>query len=131
MSLPSEHRNKINDLLPGESTIDLLNVLYNGVALEVGQELTPVQVSGQPTVEYSANTGDYYTLMMVDPDTPGMQCIHWATVNIPGNNVSEGTVMAQYVGSAPPKGVPKHRYTFILAKQPSLLTFKGEYKLGL
>lgn len=45
-----------------------------------------------------------------DPDAPSRanpkfrEWKHWCVVNIPGADVSKGEVLAQYVGSGPPKG---------------------------
>ncbi|OZC05866.1 phosphatidylethanolamine-binding protein [Onchocerca flexuosa] len=39
-------------------------------------------------------------------------------INIPGQNVSSGTVLSDYIGSSPPKGTGLHRYVFLVYKQP-------------
>ncbi|KAJ8934931.1 hypothetical protein NQ314_013090 [Rhamnusium bicolor] len=44
-------------------------------------------------------------------------------VNIPGSKITDGEVITEYVGSAPPKGSGLHRYVFILFQQPGKLTF--------
>lgn len=48
-------------------------------------------------------------------------------VNIPGSKVSEGQVINEYVGSAPPSGTELHRYVFLLYRQPKKLTFDETY----
>lgn len=49
-------------------------------------------------------------------------------VNIPGNKVSDGEVLTEYIGSAPPKGSGLHRYVFLLFKQPKKLKFDEPYR---
>lgn len=49
----------------------VLKISYNsGVKLEPGNVLTPTQVKDQPTVEYEAEDGAFYTLLMTDLDAP-------------------------------------------------------------
>ncbi|VDM99138.1 unnamed protein product, partial [Onchocerca ochengi] len=43
-------------------------------------------------------------------------------INIPGQNVSSGTVLSDYIGSGPPKGTGLHRYVFLVYKQPENIT---------
>lgn len=94
-----------------------------------GNELTPTQVKQQPKVEWDANDETYYTLIMTDPDAPSRvdpkfrEFRHWLVVNIPGDDVAQGEVLAAYVGSGPPKGTGLHRYVFLLYKQTGKLEF--------
>jgi len=43
-------------------------------------------------------------------------------VNIPGNQIENGTVLTAYVGSGPPQGTGLHRYVFLVYKQAQKLT---------
>lgn len=43
--------------------------------------------------------------------------------NIPGTEISQGDVLTEYVGSAPPKGSGLHRYVFVAYKQPERIHF--------
>lgn len=101
----------------------------NGILADKGVELTPTQVKNQPKVEWQAEAGTYYTLIMTDPDAPSRkeptirEWHHWLVVNIPGDNIKKGEVLSAYVGSGPPKDSGLHRYTFILYKQPKKLEF--------
>ncbi|KAF8783034.1 Phosphatidylethanolamine-binding protein 1 like protein [Argiope bruennichi] len=64
---------------------------------------------------------------MTDPDAPSRkdpkyrEWHHWLVVNIPETNISEGTVMSEYVGSGPPEGTGLHRYVFLMYEQPEKL----------
>ena len=66
------------------------------VDVNLGNVLTPTQVSHQPSVTWTAEEGSFYTLIMTDPDAPSRadpkfrEWHHWLVVNIPGNKLSEG-----------------------------------------
>lgn len=104
-------------------------VYDKNLKLETAVEYTPTQVKDEPQVVWEAEEGSYYTLIMTDPDAPSRtdpkfrEYRHWLVANIPGNQVSEGEVVAAYVGSGPPKGTGLHRYVFLVYKQPGKLTF--------
>ncbi|NJI29984.1 PEBP-like protein, partial [Aeromonas veronii] len=48
---------------------------------------------------------------------------HWVVGNVPGTQLDQGTVLADYVGSGPPQGTGLHRYVFLVYQQPANLTF--------
>lgn len=107
-----------------------LTVTYPGnKPVSLGNELTPTEVKDTPTVKWDAEKSAYYTLAMVDPDAPSRaeptfrEVKHWLVGNILGNDLSTGDVMAEYVGSGPPKGSGLHRYVFLLYKQNGRLEF--------
>ncbi|XP_014602749.1 PREDICTED: protein D2-like isoform X2 [Polistes canadensis] len=108
----------------------LLDVSYpNNLVIEVGKVLTPTQVKDQPTVKWAGDANTFYTLCMTDPDVPSRkdpkfrEWHHWLVGNIPGNDISKGETLSEYVGSGPPEGTSLHRYVFLLYKQPKKLTF--------
>lgn len=43
--------------------------------------------------------------------------------NIPGNDISKGEVLSDYVGSGPPPETGLHRYVFLIYKQSGKLSF--------
>ncbi|XP_036324301.1 protein D3-like [Rhagoletis pomonella] len=101
-----------------------LEVSYpSGTKVELGKELTPTQVKDEPTVTWEADNDALYTLLMIDPDAPSRveptyrEILHWFVVNIPGNKVAEGQIVAEYIGSGPPEGTGLHRYVFLVFKQ--------------
>lgn len=49
--------------------------------------------------------------------------LHWAVVNIPGDDFSKGETLAEYMGAGPPQGTGLHRYILTVYHQPSKLTF--------
>ncbi|XP_036325333.1 protein D2-like [Rhagoletis pomonella] len=101
-----------------------LEVSYpSGAKVELGKEITPIEVKDEPTVTWEADNDALYTLIMVDPDAPSRaeptfrEILHWLVVNIPGNEVTQGETIAAYAGSAPPQGTGLHRYIFLVFKQ--------------
>ncbi|XP_075148657.1 protein D3-like [Haematobia irritans] len=111
-----------------------LKITYdNGILADKGVELTPTQVKNQPKVEWQAEAGTYYTLVMTDPDAPSRkepsmrEWHHWLVVNIPGDQLHKGEVLTEYVGSGAPKDTGLHRYTFLLFKQPKKLEFDEKH----
>nr|XP_014089745.2 protein D3 [Bactrocera oleae] len=104
----------------------LVQVTYpSGVKVEFGKELTPTQVKDEPTVSWEAEDNALYALFMVDPDAPSRaeptnrEILHWLVINIPGNKVTEGQTVAEYIGSGPAEESGLHRYVFLVFKQQS------------
>jgi len=114
----------VPDVLEDLPEIKLLKITYpSKLKVNLGNILTPTQVKEQPKVEYDAEEGAFYTLLMTDPDAPSRkepsrrEFRHWLTVNIPGSDINEGDTVFQYIGSGPPQGTGLHRYVFLLFKQ--------------
>lgn len=95
------------------------------VTANFGNVLTPTQVKDKPTIEYEAENGAFYTLLMVDPDAPSRrdpksrEYRHWLVMNIPGNKIDEGDEVIGFIGSGPPKRTGLHRYVYLVYKQPN------------
>ncbi|XP_018568619.1 protein D2-like [Anoplophora glabripennis] len=124
---------KTNEIVPDViSTVPakVLSVRFkSGKQVNLGEEIQPKYVTESPEVQYDSDPNSFYTLVFTDPDAPSRknpirrEWHHWLVVNIPGSKVSEGEVLSEYIGSAPPQGSELHRYTFILYKQPQKLSF--------
>ncbi|KAM7359464.1 uncharacterized protein ACRADG_012882 [Cochliomyia hominivorax] len=128
-----KHLEVIPDVID-EGPEQFLKVTYdNGIEADKGVELTPTQVKNQPKIEWRAQAGTYYTLIMTDPDAPSRkepkmrEWHHWLVVNIPGDNLSKGEVLTEYVGSGPPKDSGLHRYTFLMFRQPKKMKFDEKH----
>ncbi|XP_039492541.1 protein D2 [Drosophila santomea] len=122
----------VPDVIP-EPPNQLLKVVYsNNLVAKDGVELTPTQVKDQPVVEWDAQPGEFYTLIMTDPDAPSRaepkfrEFKHWILANIHGNDLESGDAIAEYIGSGPPQGTGLHRYVFLLYKQSGKLEFDEE-----
>jgi len=106
-----------------EAPKTLLKVSYSGGVTVDGGELTPTQVKDEPKVEWQADDGSFYTLLMTDPDAPSRkdpkfgEVRHWLVVNIPGSDINAGETKYQYIGSGPPSGSGLHRYIFLVFEQ--------------
>lgn len=114
---------------PGEEA----KVVYeNNITLqEIGQVVTPTQVQNQPKVAWTASADKLYTVMMMDPDAPSRenpsfaQWYHWGVINVPGNDIDKGEVIAAYVGAGPPANTGLHRYIIVVYEQNGEIKFKG------
>ncbi|EDW97859.1 protein D2 [Drosophila yakuba] len=122
----------VPDVIPEPPNL-LLKVVYsNNLVAKDGLELTPTQVKDQPIVEWDAQPGEFYTLIMTDPDAPSRaepkfrEFKHWILANIHGNDLESGDAIAEYIGSGPPQGTGLHRYVFLLYKQSGKLEFDEE-----
>ncbi|XP_049849551.1 phosphatidylethanolamine-binding protein 1-like [Schistocerca gregaria] len=88
-----------------------------------GNILKPEEVREKPSVTFcSPSRESYWTILMTDPDipfkkSPTDQFNHYTIVNIPGNSIEKGRILADYLPSAPPSETGKHRYIFLLLKQ--------------
>ncbi|XP_055907077.1 protein D3-like [Eupeodes corollae] len=130
-----KHLEVIPDVIPeGQGASDFLKVSYDsGVFADKGVEVTPTQVKNQPKVQWKAQKNAFYTLILTDPDAPSRaepkmrEFQHWLVVNIPGDDISAGEVLTEYVGSGPPKDSGLHRYVFLLYKQPKKLQFDEKH----
>jgi len=101
-----------------------VEIHYGKNQVNLGDNLTPTQVKNQPThIHWRADASSFYTLIMTDPDAPSREnpimreFNHWLVVNIPGDKIDKGHILAEYVGSGPPEGTGLHRYTFLVYKQ--------------
>ncbi|XP_054259050.1 protein D2-like [Macrosteles quadrilineatus] len=78
----------------------------------------------QPVVTLSdAKPEDKYTLLMVDPDAPGLTkdtyYLHWIVANIEGEDFKKGNLtnaktITPYAGPAPPVGSGTHHYLLVV-----------------
>uniref|UniRef100_A0AAG5CQW4 Phosphatidylethanolamine-binding protein n=1 Tax=Anopheles atroparvus TaxID=41427 RepID=A0AAG5CQW4_ANOAO len=130
---PASESFERNDIVPDlidRAPEHTVQVKYpSKVEVSLGNELTPTQVKDRPTVCWPTEPDTLYTLVMADPDAPSRSnpemrsWKHWLVGNIPGKEVDQGEVLADYVGSGPPQGTGLHRYVFLVYKQPAKVTF--------
>ncbi|KAL0278184.1 UNVERIFIED_CONTAM: hypothetical protein PYX00_000080 [Menopon gallinae] len=126
----------VPDVIPVAPT-EVATIKYGNLALQLGNELTPTQVKSPPsTMQWSTEADKFYTVAMVDPDAPSRkdpkfrEWHHWLVVNIPGNDLSKGETLSEYIGSGPPKGSGLHRYVFLVYKQPEKIETTKLRRLG-
>jgi phosphatidylethanolamine-binding protein (PEBP) family uncharacterized protein len=69
---------------------------------------------------------EYYSVLCVDPDVPGRvdhkfrSFLHWAVVNVPGEDLKRGDTLAEYVGACPAEDAGVHRYVFLVYAQKNM-----------
>ncbi|XP_055902816.1 protein D3-like [Eupeodes corollae] len=95
----------------------------SGAIVELGSELTPTQVKDVPNVTWEAEADGIYAVLMIDSDAPSREnpklreVLHWSICNIPGNDLSKGQTLFEYIGAGPAKETGLHRYIFWVFKQ--------------
>ncbi|XP_015609239.1 39S ribosomal protein L38, mitochondrial [Cephus cinctus] len=83
-----------------------------------------------PSITYKAESDTLWTLLFTTPDgvlTDANEYCHWFIGNIPGNEVSKGEQLMDYLRPIPPRGVGYCRYIFVLYKQDKKIDY-SEYK---
>lgn len=97
--------------------------------VDLGNEIPPRDVRDEPHVSYEADPGEYYTLIMTDPDAPRRknpvqkEWQSWMVVNIPGSRIKDGETLAEYIGPCPARFTDSHRLVFLVYPQPNRLDF--------
>ncbi|XP_078582937.1 uncharacterized protein LOC144865819 [Branchiostoma floridae x Branchiostoma japonicum] len=104
-------------------------VKFDDVRVSFGKTLTPTDTKNEPKVTWPVEDGQLYTLVMLDPDSPSRadprysQWKHWLVGNIPGNDVTRGDVISEYISPIPLVGMGLHRYVILVYKQTKMLDF--------
>ncbi|KAF2888145.1 hypothetical protein ILUMI_18028 [Ignelater luminosus] len=128
-ALSMEEHGVVPDVIDKAPPVFLEVAYNNNVMVEGGNELTPKKVKDEPIVRWPAEDDSYYLLIMTDPDAPSRkdpkfrEWHHWLVGNIPGNNISEGDTLSEYIGAGPPKNTGLHRYVLLVYKQPGKIRF--------
>ena len=113
----------IPDTISSEPINGIMEVSFEDNIVNPGKIMTPKNASMTPTISYTAESDKYYTLICIDPDAPNRKIhlfrnwLHYVVVNIPGNNIDQGTTICKYSGPAPPKYSGLHRYVFLVYQQ--------------
>ncbi|GAA5897649.1 hypothetical protein JCM6882_000060 [Rhodosporidiobolus microsporus] len=135
----------IPSILPEELTASLkgpVKIHFPEATASLGEEVERPKTLSQPEIEFpEADAGASYTLIMTDPDLfkhndpVSGQVRHWlqSSVNFDATTKRTTTslnppVLNSYVPPSPAIGTGKHRYIFILAKEPAAYTPAVEKK---
>ncbi|GAA6017958.1 hypothetical protein JCM10207_002719 [Rhodosporidiobolus poonsookiae] len=104
--------------------------------VSLGEAIPRAATLSQPDIEFpEADPAASYTLLMTDPDLftkndpVSRQVRHWIQSSVKFDGTSKRTVpnlnppvLNSYVPPSPAMGTGKHRYIFILAKEPAAYT---------
>ena len=99
-----------------------------------GDTMITGQMRDRPSVSWSADQTDLFTIMILDEGIAflnGQQYAHWVVTNVPGDgDILEGTEMMRYVEpfSASPDD-PKHPMLVLVFRQQGRVEFE-EYQRG-
>ncbi|KAK0088996.1 hypothetical protein PV325_009879 [Microctonus aethiopoides] len=98
-----------------------------------GNILLPSETTNPPTITYDAEPDTLWTLLLTTPDgnfsDRKFEYCHWFIGNIPGNDVTKGDVIVDYMRPFPAHGIGYCRYIFVLYKQDKKIDF-SEYKVN-
>lgn len=101
------------------------------VTAYTGNVIKPSEASKAPNVKYDAEEESLWTLLMTTPDgnltCPDNEYCHWFVGNIPGNCVSKGEQLVDYLRPVAPYGIGYCRYIFVLYKQTCQIDY-SEYR---
>jgi phosphatidylethanolamine-binding protein (PEBP) family uncharacterized protein len=90
--------------------------------------LSKVSAAHVPNVDFEdqLKDGQYYTLIMFDPNAPTIVKnrvhVHWIIINIQKNTNFDIDTLLVYTGPNPPPGSGVHNYIFKLYKQSTVIT---------
>ena len=111
-----------------------VEVIYGEERVVLGTFLNASQVKNAPKVEWKTEEDTYYTLAMLNLDVPTKKdpkdsdFLSWLVVNIPGDDITKGETLAEYVGGFPLKE-ENQNLMFILNQQPNgKITFDEKYR---
>ncbi|XP_072154902.1 OV-16 antigen isoform X2 [Bemisia tabaci] len=105
--------------------VSVCEVSYNDTVINFGNIINYTYIwEHEPThVKWPYEEGVLYTLIMTSPDAPGREEHNerelrlWLVGNIPGNDIKNGTLIADYAGMVPFYEEGLHRYVFFVYEQ--------------
>jgi len=110
-----------------------LELTYRTVRTFPGMRVTAETTRFKPMVEWPAEDGAYYTLIMsnLDINTRRNRTLsefwHWFVANIPGDSVDDGEVIMDLLFPLVlPEGDGDHRFGYFVLKQPRRLDYSSE-----
>ncbi|XP_072157967.1 OV-16 antigen-like [Bemisia tabaci] len=131
---PAEVKQKLEDLLVipdviHDAPLQRVDVTYKlGLDMHfanMGNVIHEDIVSKPPILLYWRwNPGEYFTVIVTGPDVPNSELPtdgewrHWIVMNIPGNDVTKGRIVRDYVGFRNETALGIHRMVFLVFKQP-------------
>ncbi|SCV03003.1 LANO_0G01552g1_1 [Lachancea nothofagi CBS 11611] len=128
-------------LLAAEYSASAPVAMGNTLNVEEAQLKPKVHFTLDPKSEFKIKDSDLFTLVITDPDAPSRTDKKWSEychyvetdIRLPfeyshgtssavpdfvASELTNGKALVEYHGPAPPKDTGKHRYVFLLYKQP-------------
>ena len=140
---PSSNITSVNDLLRSKSEVhDVLNsfhmtirkhemlttipsINFHAGNISPGQILTKDQAQLCPRITFSTDQPEPYAVMIVDPDAPNGNYLHYLACNLKKGDNHSGHSMINYAPPTPPSGT--HRYIVLAFKQNSEMDTAKNY----
>lgn len=104
---------------------------------ELGAVCEAKDTANQPQVELPRGNGDYYTLLMVDADSPDRAAadagsghrsvLHWGLCNLRDGDLRSGLTFADYLRPHPQEGTGSHRIVFFLFRHSEYISPRESY----
>lgn len=93
-------------------SVSELIIRYPGLRIKQGEQIIKNQVINEPEILFNLKKDKYYTLLMIDADSPKPNFIHWLIINITTSSL--GKTIFNYYGPNPPENTGYHKYIFLL-----------------
>ncbi|XP_071785241.1 large ribosomal subunit protein mL38-like [Asterias amurensis] len=95
-----------------------------------GNVVTPTEASQPPDINYTSTNDKLWTLLLTNPDghlqDNSKEYVHWMIGNIPGNQLSQGDEIFDYLPPFPARGTGYHRFAFVLFQQDGRVDYSAE-----
>ncbi|XP_026171410.1 large ribosomal subunit protein mL38 [Mastacembelus armatus] len=133
----ADHYGVFRDLFPMAYFLPQvsLRIYYcqdNSVQVHYGNRLTPTEAATTPQINFEAEEGSLWTLLLTCPDEHLLdseaEYIHWLVGNIPGGALQSGEELCHYLPPFPVRGTGFHRYVFVLFKQEGSINFQEDVR---
>lgn len=101
-----------------------IEITYGAEKIVLGNFLNASQLKYIPALEWKTEENTLYTLAALNLDVPTKKnakdsdFLLWLVGNIPGNDISKGDTLAEYIGAFPLKDEGTQNVMFILNEQP-------------
>ncbi|KAJ2808749.1 Phosphatidylethanolamine-binding protein 1 [Coemansia guatemalensis] len=107
-----------------------ITIAFNGKFIEMGQLLSISDVQAEPTIEFDAPNGQYFTIAIVDPDAPSVSrhgyrsYRHYLISNLSDNSATD--VLTPYQPPSPSFASGAHRYAVVVFRQHGRVELSDE-----
>ncbi|XP_022110541.1 39S ribosomal protein L38, mitochondrial-like isoform X2 [Acanthaster planci] len=94
-----------------------------------GNFVTPTEASQPPAVTFESSEDTLWTMLLTNPDGHLLdnhkEYVHWLIGNIPGNQLSQGEEIFNYLPPFPAQGTGYHRFVFVLFQQEGRVDYSS------